>query len=88
MFIVEIGLNWVNKYLVERYKYYLACIAHYDAYVLNLKHTLNQEEVAIIEEIQFKKNFLKLMDREDIFSNTKSDSFYTFDRQLYFTKDW
>lgn len=88
-FYIAVGqLDWSNKPLVERYKFYMACIKNYEAYIKKLGQSPTQVELALLAEIEMKKVHLRIMDDIDIFSNTKSDLDKLKKKQFGFINDW
>lgn len=67
-------LDWTNKSLIARYKYYMGVLIHLEAHIYRLNQSCTELETSLITEIIAKKNFLKTMNNMNIFSNTKSHS--------------
>lgn len=51
----------------------MGCIINYEATSIRLDQNLSPHELAVVAEIQKKKNTLRVMDEVDIFSNTKTE---------------
>ncbi|XP_050436078.1 uncharacterized protein LOC126842903 [Adelges cooleyi] len=67
----KVELDWSNKSLVERYKYYMACIFNYEAHLMTLHRSFTQLELAILIECEAKKEYLKAMDLTNSCNNPK-----------------
>lgn len=81
-------LDWTNISLVERYKYYLACLNYYEVCTFKMKQSSPPNKLMIVEEILSKKYSLKLMDGVDDYKNTKSEIIEKNDDTIMFMVDW
>lgn len=84
-FIAAKELDWSNKSLVQKYKYYMACISNYETHIKRLERNFTQLELSILSEIQAKKNQLSKMDENNLYSNTIPDNI---DNKFHFITNW
>jgi len=90
MHLAEKHLDWTNISLVQRYKYYLACVVHYEAHIMRL-HQSSPNKLILVKDILSKKHCLKMMDGVDDYKNTKSGFKNIIDRNektFLFMVDW
>ncbi|XP_022180429.1 scm-like with four MBT domains protein 1 [Myzus persicae] len=81
-------LDRSNKPLVARYKHYMGSIMDLETHVLRLNKCPTELESSIITEIIAKKNRLKIMDKMEVFSNTKSKVETIEEKLFVFKDDW
>ncbi|VVC28864.1 SLED domain,Mbt repeat [Cinara cedri] len=81
-------LDWSNKHLIEKFKYYMGCIINFEDYVKRLSESLTQHELALLVEIEAKKVYLRDMDDDELYSNTKSDLDEDEEKLFPFVNDW
>lgn len=66
----------------------MGCIVNYEAHIMRLKRSFTQLELAILSEIQSKKNHLRIMDEMNVFSNTNSELDIIEENEFIFIQDW
>lgn len=66
----------------------MGCITNYEIHIRRLDQSFTQLELAILGEIQLKKNHLRILDGINNYSNTRSDLDKIEEEEFCFIKDW
>lgn len=64
------------------------CIMYNKAQIMKLQQSITPIESALAVEIQSKKNYLRIMDENDVYSNTKSELEEIRERNFTVHHDW